>query len=151
MTEEQAMSGKAIYDVFFEHGEVRPDFTKEYISLWSGWLGKERLHLLDEVSEEEWLRFNLMLLAAFGAFRMGVVDHSAKTVEFIERLEPFLSDHQESMRKDASQFSQFVIPALDCVITEEWDYTYILWHRNIGSLEAIKPLLSDARLQHFSD
>ena len=81
---------------------------------------------------------------------MGVVDHSAATVEFPARLEPFLSDHQESMRKDASQFSQFVIPELDCVITEEWDYTYVLWHRNIGALEAIKPLLAEARLQHFS-
>ena len=65
MTEEQSMSGKAIYDVFFKHGEVRPDFRKEYISLCSGWLGQERLHLLDEVSEEEWVRFNRMLLAAF--------------------------------------------------------------------------------------
>ena len=145
------MSGKAIYDVFFEHGEVRPDFRKEYISLWSGWLGKERLHLLDEVSEEESLRFNRMLLAAFGAFRMGVVDHSAETVEFPAHLEPRLSDHQESMQKEASQFSQFVIPALDCLITEEWDYTYILWHRNTRALEAIKPLLSEARLQNFSD
>lgn len=145
------MSGKAIYEVFFEHGEVRPDFKKEYISLWPGWLGKERLHLLDEVSEDEWLRFNRMLLAAFGAFRMGVVDHSHETVNFPPRPEPLLSDHQGSMEKDASQFSQFVIPALECVITEEWDYTYILWHRDIGALEAIKPLLSGARLQHFSD
>ena len=145
------MSGKAVYEVFFESGEVRPDFRKEYISLWSGWLGKERHHLLDKVSEEEWSRFNRMLLAAFEAFRMGVVDHSAETVEFPARLEPLLSDHQESMRKDASQFSQFVFPALDCVITEEWDYTYILWHRNISALEAIKPLLFEARLQHFSD
>lgn len=145
------MSGRAVYNRFFEHGEVRPDFRKEYISLWSGWLGKERLHLLDEVSEEEWLRFNQMLLAAFGTFRMGVVDHAAETVEFPARLEPLLSDHLESMRKDASQFSQFVIPALDCVITEEWDYIYILWHRDTGALEAIKPLLSEAQLQHFSD
>ncbi len=145
------MPGKAIYDVFFENGEVRPNFRKEYISLWSGWLGKERLHLLDDVSKEEWLRFNQMLLAAFKGFRMGVVNHSAGIVEFPTRLEPFLSDHQESMRKDASQFSQFVIPALGCMITEEWDYTYIFWHRDIGALEAIKPLLSEARLQHFSD
>ena len=35
MIEEQAKSGKAIYHVFFEHGEVRPTFRKEYISLWS--------------------------------------------------------------------------------------------------------------------
>lgn len=145
------MSGKAIYEMFFEHGAVRSDFKKEYISLWSGWLGKERLHLLDEVSEEEWQRFNRMLLAAFAAFRMGSVDHSTETVNFPESLEPLLNDHQGSMQKDASQFSQFVIPALDCVITEEWDYTYILWHRDIGALEAIKPLLSRAKLQHFSD
>lgn len=151
MSEEQGTSGKAIYDAFFERGEVRPDLRKEYISLWSGWLGKERLHLLDEVSEEEWSRFNRMLLAAFGAFRMGVVDHSTGTVEFPSRLEPFLSDHEKYMRKDASQFSQFVIPALDCVITEEWDYTYILWHRDMGALEAIRPLLVGARLQHFSN
>ena len=151
MTDDQLMSGKAIYDVFFEHGEVRPSFRKEYISLWSGWLGEERLHLLDEVSEEEWLGFNRLLMSAFGAFRMGAVNHTAKTVEFPARIEPLLNTHREAMRKDASQFSQFVIPALDCVITEQWDYTYILWHRGRGALEAIKPLLSEANLQHFSD
>lgn len=110
------MSGKAIYDVFFKDGGVRPDFRKEYISLWSGWLGKERLHLLDQVNEGDWSTFNRMLLAAFEAFRMGVVDHAAGTVEFPVRLEPLLSGYLESMRKDASQFSQFVIPELDCVI-----------------------------------
>ena len=151
MIDEEPMSAKAIYDVFFEHGEVRPDFSKEYISLWSGWLGKERLHLLDEVSEDEWLRFNRMLLAAIKAFRQGVVNHASETVEFPEHLEPLLSDHQVSMQKDAEQFSQFVIPDLDCVITEEWDYTYILWHRNAGALAAIEPLLFQAKLQHFSD
>lgn len=151
MTDEQAMSGKAIYDVFFEHGEVRPVFRKEYISLWSGWLGQDRLHLLDEVSEEEWQRFNRLLMSAFGAFRMGVVNQTAETIEFPARIEPLLSDYREAMRKDASQFARFVIPALDCAITEEWDYTYILWHRGTGALEALKPLLSEAKLQHFSD
>lgn len=151
MTDEPAKSGKAIYDVFFEHGEVRPVFKKEYISLWSGWLGKERLHLLDEVSEEEWQRFNRMLISAFEGFRMGVVNRAAETVEFPAQLEPLLSNHREAMQKDASQFVQFVIPELDCVISEEWDYTYILWHRGTGALETIKPLLSQAGLQHFSD
>ncbi len=151
MIQEQAKPGKATYDAFFENGEVRADFRKEYISLWTGWLGEGRLHLLDEVSDEEWLRFNRMLLAAFGAFRMGVVNRKAETIEFPTQLEPLLSDHAESMQKDASQFSQFVIPALDCVLTEEWDYTYILWHRDARALEAFKPLLSDAKLHHFSD
>lgn len=151
MTDEQAILDKAIYEVFFEHGEVRPVFRKEYISLWSGWLGEEQLHLLDDVAEQEWSRFNQMLLAAFATFRMGVVNHEAKSIEFPAQIEPLLSDHKESMGKDASQFSQFVIPALDCVISEEWDYTYILWHRETKALEAIKPLLSKAQLQHFSD
>ena len=151
MTEESAENGRAIYDVFFERGEVRPVFRKEYISLWSGWLGKEQLHLLDEVSKEEWQRFNRVLIGAFGAFRMGVVNRTAEMVEFPTQIEPLLSEHEEAMQKDASQFAQFVIPELDCVISEEWDYTYILWHRGTGALEAIKPLLSEAKLQHFSE
>lgn len=55
------------------------------------------------------------------------------------------------MQKNASQFSWYVIPELDCVLTEDWDYTYILWHRNKKALEAIRPLLSEANLKHFSD
>lgn len=151
MSEKQSLSGEEIYDAFFKHGEVRPDFRKEYISLWSGWLGQERLHLLSKVGEQEWLRFNRMLLAASEAFQMGVVNHDAGTIQFPARLEPLLNGHREAMQKDASQFSQFVIPALDCVITEEWDYTYILWYRTEGTLEAIKPLLAETELQHFSD
>jgi hypothetical protein len=151
MTEEKPLFDEAIYRQFFEDGEVRPDFTKEYISLWPGWLGKDQLHLLDEVSEDEWLRFNRMLRAVFDAFRMGVVNRAEKVVEFPAQLEPFLDDYPTAMQKNASQFSQFVIPALDCVLTEEWDYTYILWHRNLEALEAITPLLDQAKLKHFLD
>jgi hypothetical protein len=50
MDERNPMCGKAIYAMFFEQGEVRPDFRKEYISLWPGWLGIERLH------RKRWLR-----------------------------------------------------------------------------------------------
>lgn len=151
MTEQKPIHGDALYKQFFEHGEVRSGFTKEYISLWSGWLGKERLHLLDEVSEGEWSRFNRMLLAAFETFRMGVVNRAAETIEFPAKLDPLLDDYQASMHKDGSQFSQFVIPDLDCVLTEERDYTYILWHRNKEALEAITPLLAETNLKHFAD
>ncbi|KKC27232.1 MULTISPECIES: hypothetical protein [unclassified Sphingomonas] len=151
MIDQQPKPGDAVYEHFFEHGEVRPDYRKEYISLWSGWLGKERLHLLDEVTEDEWLRFNQMLLAAFEHFRMGMVNHVAETVEFPAQLEPLLNAYGEYMQKDASRFFQFAIPELDCLITEDWDFTYILWHRNTGALEAIEPLLTKARLSHFSN
>lgn len=148
---DQAEPRKTTYETFFENGEVRAGFRKEYISLWTGWLGKERLHLLDEVSDEESSRFNRWLLLAFQAFEMGIVNREAETIEFPAQLEPLLSKQADAMQKDASQFSQFVIPALDCVITEEWDYSYILWHRDTRALEALKPLLSDASLHHFSD
>jgi hypothetical protein len=151
MNEQKPISHDNIYDHFFENGEVRPEFSKEYISLWPEWLGKERLHLLDEVTEDEWLRFNGMLLATHAAFRTGVVHHGAENVEFPALLGPLLGDYQTHLQKDWSNFLQLVIPELDCVLTEEWDYTYILWHRNSGALEAIKPLLDEAKLKHFSD
>lgn len=151
MTAQHQTSRDAFYNHFFDQAEVRSQFAKEYISLWPHWLGMEGLHLLDDVSEEEWSRFNQMLVAVSRVFRMGVVNRASETVEFHAKLEPFLDDHQASMQKDASQFSWYVIPELDCVLTEDWDYTYILWHRNKKALEAIRPLFSEANLKHFSD
>lgn len=55
------------------------------------------------------------------------------------------------MRKDASLFSKFIIPDLHCVITEEWDYTYIIWHKNDGAVDALMPYILNSRLYHFSD
>ncbi len=66
-------------------------------------------------------------------------------------MEPLLSTYEETMRKDASQFSKFVIPDLDCVLTEEWDYTFIIWHKNNGAVDALRPYILNSMLHHFSD
>lgn len=55
------------------------------------------------------------------------------------------------MKKDSSLFSKYIIPELECVITEEWDYTYIIWHKNNGAVEALIPYILDSKLLHFSD
>ena len=55
------------------------------------------------------------------------------------------------MRKDSSQFSKFAIPDLQCVISEEWDYTYIIWHKNDGTVDVLKPYILNSKLHHFSD
>jgi hypothetical protein len=139
-----------LFDEYFEDWEVRPDFSREYISLWPGWLG-DRHHLLDEVTEEEWSRFNSLASAISKDFRVGIARCSSETVDFPEVIDPLLSGYKESTRKDASQFSKFVIPDLRCVITEEWDYTYILWHKSDGAVDALKPYILASKLHHFSD
>ncbi|MDN3685571.1 hypothetical protein QW180_26455 [Vibrio sinaloensis] len=50
-----------MYHHCFEGWEVKPEFAKEFISLWSGWLGEENYHKLDEVTENEWQRFNKLI------------------------------------------------------------------------------------------
>jgi hypothetical protein len=40
---------------------------------------------------------------------------------------------------------------LGCVISEEWDYTYIIWHKNNGAVEALAPYIKASRLEHFHD
>jgi len=55
------------------------------------------------------------------------------------------------MEKHAGLFSQYVIPELECVITEEWDYTYILWHKDNGAIDALSSYISEANLYHFPD
>ncbi len=53
------------------------------------------------------------------------------------------------MNKDDSLFSRYVLPELDCVVTEEWDYTYIIWHKNNGAVEKLAPFITKAKLKHF--
>jgi len=45
-------------EYFKDYWEVKSDFNKEFVSLWSGWLGKDDYHKLDEVTENEWEYFN---------------------------------------------------------------------------------------------
>jgi hypothetical protein len=40
-------------------------------------------------------------------------------------------------------------PELGCVVTEEWDYTYIIWHKNNGAVEKLAPFIKKAKLKHF--
>ncbi|MFN3749407.1 MAG: hypothetical protein ACK4SJ_12055 [Sphingorhabdus sp.] len=140
-----------MFDNYFEDYEVKPGFNKEYISLWSGWLGKDRYHLLDKVTEEEWSRFNRLISTLAQDFRLGVADFSTRILHFPENIENFLDNYETSLDKNSDNFSKFVIPQLNCVITEEWDYTYILWHRNDGAVSALEPYIWNVKLQHFAD
>lgn len=143
--------GLRMYDQYFSGWDVRPQFTTEYVSLWSNWLGKEKSHLLDQVTDEEWSRFNDFISQVSQKFRLGIVDCNLGTVTFPAKIADHLSNHDVTKNKNSSQFSKYLIPELECVITEEWDYTYIMWHKNNGAVDALKPFILDARLQHFSD
>jgi len=138
-------------DYFIDYWEVKPEFKKEYISLWSGWLGKENLHKLDEVTENEWGRFNTFIKLLTKAFIVKLVDCNLETVSQIPNIENLLSGYKESMDKDSSQFTKYIVPELGCVISEEWDYTYIIWHNNNGALEALIPYIKEAGLYHFNE
>lgn len=140
-----------MFENYFDNWEVKPEFFKEYVSLWSGWLGKERYHLLDQVTEEEWARFNALILALSKKFSLGLVNCEARKITFPSDITTTFSNYVESMDKDSSMFSQYIIPELECVVTEEWDYTYIIWHKNNGAVEALKPYIDASKLEHFTD
>ena len=141
----------SMYERYFEGFEVKPAFEKEYVSLWAGWLGLENCYRLDMVTEEEWSRFNCMIEMVSRSFRVGVADPLNETVLFPAHIEGYLSDYKKSMNKSSDEFDRFVIPDLDCVITEEWDYTYIRWHRRNGAVIALEPYILASKLFHFSD
>ena len=136
---------------YFDGYEVRPEFSKIYISLWGNWLGKENLHLLDKVSEEEWSRFNFLLSMINRQYKVGHVNCEAESINFPRNIEGTFDNFNDYKNKDASMFAKYIIPELDCVITEEWDYTYILWHKGDAAIEALKGIIAEAGLQYFSD
>jgi hypothetical protein len=137
-----------MYQSFFENWEVKTDFTKEFVSLWGYWLGDES-YKLNLVTENEWSRFNEFIKLLSQHFMVKLADCKSEKLLDINNIQDTFSNHSESMNKDDSLFSRYVLPELDCVVTEEWDYTYIIWHKNNGAVEKLAPFIAKAKLKHF--
>ncbi|MDA0130718.1 hypothetical protein OH458_21885 [Vibrio sp. MarTm2] len=139
-----------MYHHYFEGWEVKPEFAKEFISLWPGWLGEENYHKLDEVTESEWQRFNKLIELIGKDYKIEFAACDRGKLIPVTDVSNILSSYEESMEKDSSLFSKFVIPELGCVISEDWDYTYILWYKNHDEVEEISPYIKCANLHHFA-
>jgi len=139
-----------MYHSYFEDWKVKEEFTKEFVSLWGGWLGEES-YKLDLVTENDWNRFNEFIKSISENYEIKLVNCNNEKLLDIKNIQDTLSNYEESMSKNDSLFSKYVLPELNCVITEEWDYTYIIWHKNNGAVEALSPLIEKAQLKHFVD
>jgi hypothetical protein len=137
-----------MYHSYFEDWEVKEEFTKEFVSLWDGWLGEES-YKLDLVTENDWNRFNEFIKSISQNYEIKLVNCNNAELLDINNIQDTLSNYEESMNKDYSLFSKYILPDLNCVITEEWDYTYIIWHKNNGAVEVLSPLIEKAKLKHF--
>ena len=140
-----------MFEKYFQDTGVKPGFEKEFVSLFDGWLGTENLHKLDEVTEVEWARSNSLLRQIQQNHRLYIVDLEACVCREINDIDSITGSHKDSMDKEYAQFTKIVIPELDAVYTEEWDYTWILWHKNNGAVEALSSLIMGAGLFHWRD
>jgi len=139
-----------MYHRYFEDCEVKSEFKKEFVSLWPGWLGQENLHKLNEVTESEWQRFNQLIILLSQRYLLEKADRDKEKLVAVIDVSAALPSFEEALNKDASQFSMFVITELDCVITEEWDYTYIIWYQDERAITELSPLIKAVKLCHFS-
>ncbi|MBD3904955.1 hypothetical protein NAL32_09800 [Chryseobacterium sp. Ch-15] len=138
------------FNEYFDDFEVKDRFKKEFISLWTGWLGKENSHQLDEVTESDWSRFNSLIKLIFKNYRMQIVDLRERKLNDINKIEETFSNYKDSMNKTTDKFSIYVIPELECIISEDWDYTYIIWYTNKTVIEKLEPFIEKSGLHHFS-
>ena len=137
-------------DQYFNDYEVRPEFQKEFISLWEGWLGPDNYYKLDQVTESDWQRFNDLVRLISAKYDVLIVDLANRSCRKATETSQLIQTYEDAMQKEDSTFMRLVIPELHCVLTEEWDFTYILWHKHLGTVAALSPLISQARLHHFT-
>ena len=140
-----------MFSEYFEDWEVKQKYSKEFVSLWGGWLGKDNYHKLDEVTEAEWSRFNSLLRQLAKDFSLEVANCERQSLTKVRDIESLLTNYEESMNKDPTKFTKLVIPELECIISEEWDYTYIIWHKNNGAVETLSPYIQSSLLKHFHE
>jgi len=138
-----------LYDQYFIDGEVRPNFDREFISLWDGWLGPENYYKLDLVTPSEWERFNRLIELIFQRHDVFVADMKTGACQKANSVEALIQSYDSSMEKESSAFTRMILPELRCVLTEDWDFTYILWHQERTAVEALSPLIEMAELFHF--
>lgn len=136
---------------YFEDFEPLEEFDKEFVSLWDGWLGEENLHKLDEVTVKEFERFNTWIRLIYKNFNILEVNLKTETLAEISDVESILSDFESSQDKTSADFFKIVVPELECIISEEWDFTYIIWHKNNGAVDRLSSSIMDAELNSFSE
>ena len=140
----------SVIDHYFKEHEVRPEFQKEFISLWEGWLGPDSYYKLDQVTESDWQRFNDLVRLISERYDVLIVNLANRTCWKATEASQLVQTYEHAMQKESSTFMRIVIPELHCVLAEEWDFTYILWHKDLASVAAISPLIRQARLHHFT-
>jgi hypothetical protein len=136
---------------YFDDWEVKDEFSQEFISLWEGWLGRDNFHKLDEVTELEWKGFNLLIKFMHTKFEMYAVDIEKENIYKLIDLNSYLPSYTEDMDRGEINFTTIIIPSLNAVLAETWDYTYILYHKDNGAVEELKPLIKKSNLFNFSD
>ena len=136
---------------YFNDWEVRSKFRMEFVSLWPGWLGPDNYFKLDEVTECEWSRFNSWIRCLSKDYSIEIPNFNSKTLSPVSDIESILSNYQESMNKEYSEFLKLVLPELGCVISEEWDFTFIVWYTNEDVVRTLSPYIENCKLKHFHD
>jgi hypothetical protein len=140
-----------MYNQYCKDYEVKPSFSKEFISLWPGWLGPKKSHKLDDVTQDEWARFNGLIRTLSEKYIFKIVSHEHQEITPIKDIENSLATYEESMNKDSSLFTLYLLSELDCLIEEHWDYTYIIWHKGNGAVEKLASAIKTAKLYHFKN
>ena len=135
---------------YFDDWEVKDDFSQEFISLWEGWLGRDDFYKLDEVTELEWKGFNQLIKFMHSKYEMYAVDIENEEISKLVDLNNYLPSYTEDMGRGEINFTTIIIPSLNVVLAETWDYTYILYHKKNGALEELKPLIKKSDLFSFS-
>jgi len=137
-------------DRYFVDHEVRNDFEKEFVSLFDGWLGGQNLYKL-EVTEREWQKFNTLLRMLASKYEIFVVDLGVRSCCKVTDVESIIPTYEEDMNRESAHFTRIIIPELDAIFVEDWDFTWILWHRERGAVHALAPMIVNAGLFHFND
>ena len=138
-------------DEYFVDWEIKPEFQTEFITLWNGWLTRERFHLLDEVTELQWAQFNQLIRALFLEFTLYSVNHELGTCTKVDDIDTVIPSYEEDMNRGEAEFTQLIIPEIGAVLAETWDFTYMLWHKDVDATTRLSPFVKNAGLYHFND
>lgn len=88
-----------------------------------------------------WETFNQLVRLLHSEYEMFAVNLERESINKLEDIDKYSPTYEEDMDRGQMNFSTINIPSLNAVLEETWDFTYILYHENNGTVETLKPLI----------
>ena len=128
----------------YNFAHIRETFDRKHISIFNAPLGEKNLYKLDEVTENDFNKFNNLLNLLFTKYELFSIENN--NCQLIQDITTLTVTFDEHGKKSSNDFIKIMIPELNIFLTEEWDYVYTLLCEDATKIQFLLNFIKESKL-----